>query len=155
MLFQQTVNDDLIFRNDAAANDTLVLKAGTHAAEVNGDLAVTGAYKGNIGPNNGAPFPRPAYDSGWVSIAMGSTINLTHNLGLHPDRYLVDLQQKTDNLRSSCYANGERYMALDDTLRREGTFWQIWHDDPNVLSVAREYDDYRATYVRVRIWVVN
>ncbi|MBD3237373.1 MAG: hypothetical protein GF330_11755, partial [Candidatus Eisenbacteria bacterium] len=34
------------------------------AAHVDGDLKVTGAYVGEIGPDNGAPFPRPAYDSG-------------------------------------------------------------------------------------------
>ncbi|MBD3237381.1 MAG: hypothetical protein GF330_11795, partial [Candidatus Eisenbacteria bacterium] len=59
-----------------STNDTGVYAASTHgdglhatsnnglAAHVDGDLKVTGAYVGEIGPDNGAPFPRPAYDSG-------------------------------------------------------------------------------------------
>jgi hypothetical protein len=61
---------------------------------IDGDLTVSGAYKGDIGPNNGAPFPRPAYNSGWVAIAQDSTITLTHNIGGTVDNYVVDMQFK-------------------------------------------------------------
>ena len=64
------------------------------AGDVAGDLKVSGAYKGTIGPNGGAPFPRPAYDSGWVAISPGEQKRLTHNIGGNTDNYVVDMQFK-------------------------------------------------------------
>jgi hypothetical protein len=51
-----------------------------NAIEAHGDLYVTGAYKGGIGPNGGAPFPRPAYDSGWVNLPNGNQTTLDPSL---------------------------------------------------------------------------
>jgi hypothetical protein len=70
--------------------DAAVKATGTNgnAIEAHGDLYVDGAYKGGIGPNGAAPFPRPAYDSGWVSVPAGTYIDL--DTGLAPPTYSND-----------------------------------------------------------------
>jgi hypothetical protein len=64
---------------------------------VNGDLKVTGAFKGDISSSSGtegAPFPRPAYDSGWFAFYQGTDFDFTHNIGGDINNYFVDLQFK-------------------------------------------------------------
>jgi hypothetical protein len=51
-----------------------------NAIEAYGDVYVEGAYKGNLGPNGAAPFPKPAYDSGWVSVPANTYIDLDTKL---------------------------------------------------------------------------
>jgi hypothetical protein len=121
--------------------------------EVNGNLKVTGAYKGNIGPNNGAPFPRPAYDSGWQSVSAGQILTLTHNVGGNVDNYVVDLQFK-----SGALGINQRYYGLDTywngaTSRYRGACWQELTSTQIRISMA--IHETLIDQIRVRIWVYN
>lgn len=123
-------------------------------AYVSRDLLVSGAYRGSIGPNKGAPFPRPAYDSGWQGIKQGETITLTHNIGGNPDSYVVDLQfMRSTNVHHKGYGGkvegGEPYPI---TLWM-GAWWQHLTDES--IQVQRYTDDDMCPGVRVRIWVYN
>jgi hypothetical protein len=126
--------------------------AGVHCE---GDLVVTGAYRGTLGKIGGAPFPRPAYDSGWQSIKQGETITLTHNIGGNPDSYVVDLQFMSlgGNVHHKGYGGkvegGEPYPI---TLWM-GAWWQRLTDES--IQVQRYTDDDMCPGVRVRIWVYN
>jgi hypothetical protein len=62
-----------------------------------GDLYATGAYRGDLGGEfGGAPFPRPAFDSGWIAVEADATVPLgvgqylpaTH---FDNDNFVVDL----------------------------------------------------------------
>ena len=101
--------------------------------DVDGDMKITGAYKGNIGPNNGAPFPRPAYDSGWIP-GPGHDVTLFHNIGGNVDNYVVELQRRG--------ISGLR------TIYDQHTFYNL-----TTTSVGHSTSS-TSTY-RLRIWVYN
>jgi hypothetical protein len=114
-----------------------------------GDLFVTGAFRGNIGPNNGAPFPRPAFDSGWLSISTGTLNVITHSLGGNPDNYVVDLQ-----FRDAVYGRGVhnlKYGGWTDGSLFQGAWWEQL--TAQHIVVARGAGDIEIADVRVRIWV--
>jgi len=114
-----------------------------------GDLYVTGAYRGNLGPNQGAPFPRPAYDSGWVTINPGQEKTLTHNLGGNVDNYVVDLQFKATSLPFQIHS-----IAYGGDLvgsRREGGYYKNLNTSSVIIN--RFAHDLQADQMRVRIWV--
>jgi hypothetical protein len=118
------------------------------AVKAEGDLVVTGAYRGDIGPNGGAPFPRPAYDSGWVDINPGQWITFTHNLGGNPDNYVVELLQQ----EIPGYAWGINNRGIGtDTWDGIGACWGRLTNAQ--IEVYRASDDYAADKVRIRIWV--
>lgn len=103
-----------------------------------GDLVVDGndaAFRGTIGPNNGAPFPRPAYDSGWV-LPPAWEFTLFHNIGGNVDHYMVDLQEM--GARGPCGPYGLTYY-------RDLT--------PDSILICMGRSPFRLT--RLRIWVYN
>jgi hypothetical protein len=115
--------------------------------EVNGNLKVTGAYTGDIGPHNGAPFPRPAYDSGWLSISPGAIITLDHNIGGNRDLYFVDLWCYLASMGPHNYGHGAFY---------DGNRGAHWSGLTNTqIKVKRNPDDIHCEMLRVRIWVYN
>jgi len=114
---------------------------------VNGNLKVTGAYTGDIGPDNGAPFPRPAYDSGWITLAQGADTVLTHNIGGDVDNYFVDLWFKGAAGRHNYAYGGE----IDPAWGYRGAYWRELTNTQ--VEVYRNPDDGSITQVRVRIWV--
>ena len=92
-----------------------------HGAAVyaEGDLVVTGAYKGNIrsdSATDGAPFPRPAFDSGWLSIAEHEARTLDHGIGGDADDYVVDLQFRDSTFGRSNLGMGVR--VCEEICRR-------------------------------------
>ncbi len=109
--------------------------------EVNGDLKVTGAYKGDIGPNRGAPFPRPAYISAWTSVTPGTNHTFYHNLGGNPDDYFVDVSFKSNKIHHFYYGTNGSW----------GAYW--WDLDASQVKVFRAPNDSFVDKVRVRIWV--
>ncbi len=126
----------------------------TAELDVVGDLEVSGAYRGHLGPNNGAPFPRPAYDSGWVTIAPGTQEALTHGIGGTVDNYVVNLQAKDlivgGNLGvHTAFVGG----MITHTGDFHGAFWK--HLTSTDITIVRADDDIRCDEVRVQIWVVN
>jgi hypothetical protein len=121
--------------------------------EVNGNLKVTGAYKGDIGPNNGAPFPRPAYDSGWDSISPGDLLTLTHNIGGNVDNYVVDLQFKSAGLGVN-----QRYYGIDKYWTGATSYYQgaCWQElTATQIRISLGPHDTLIKQIRVRIWVYN
>jgi hypothetical protein len=125
-------------------------------AKVTSDLIVNGAVRGNIGPNNGAPFPRPAYDSGWIEYNQDECKKHYHEVGGDVNKYVVDMQFKDDeyyginqygigyNIERDVPAGGDR---------AEGGAWtdltssSIW--------VCRGNSDEFAPKIRLRIWLYN
>ena len=86
---------------------------------VDGDIYVTGAYKGGIGPNGGAPFPRPAYDSGWVNIP-GNT-EMLMDTGLPPptysnDNFFIYLRGKVNNWEFVPFADLQAEIESDNKI---------------------------------------
>jgi len=127
------------------------LGGSDYGVRSDGDLIVTGAYRGDIGPNNGSPFPRPAYDSGWISLASGDSLILNHNIGINQDRYVVDMQMKDTSYHgiSNYHVGGEMYY-YDNNVRYNGSFWSnLTSSNITVLNQSYSYAD----YVRIRIWV--
>jgi hypothetical protein len=119
-------------------------------SKVDGDLEITGALKGNIGPNGGAPFPRPAYDSGWVPIDAGTNVHLTHNLGGNVDNYVVDMQFRAPSgwgRNVHCFGGGDYAGG-----QRGANWYDLTSTD---IEVGRGLEDYNAPEVRIRIWVYN
>jgi hypothetical protein len=118
------------------------------AVEARGDLVVTGAYRGNIGPNGGAPFPRPAYDSGWIALARGEVRTLTHNLGGNIDNYVVDMSHRNPD----GYSNwGEGLDLRDDNWG--GYYW--FELNAATVKIQRGHNDWPGGgyEYRLRIWV--
>jgi len=119
--------------------------------EVTGDLVVTGAYRGSIGPNNGAPFPRPAYDSGWQVAGHSAPLRLDHNLGGNPDDYVVDLQFRDQSW--GVHHKGYGGLVEGPVISFRGAWWQNLTEES--IEVKRGADDDIAESIRVRIWVYN
>jgi hypothetical protein len=116
------------------------------AMKSEGDLYLTGAFRGNIGPAGGAPYPRPAYDSGWQPIAKGGKVVLNHNLGGNRDNYVVDLQFKN--------ISGEVHNYLYGAMTWAEYLGAWWEDLTSTqITVQRMTDDEWVYQIRVRIWV--
>ena len=111
--------------------------------DVEGDVSYDGALIG--------AFPRPAYDSGWVSINQGETKTFTHNLGGNPDNYVVDMTCKSD---SASYGVNQLFfggMYAYDPIKHYGAYWKALTSTS--IQVHRYDNDLHCDKVRVRIWV--
>lgn len=115
-----------------------------------GHLFVTGGFRGNIGPNGGAPFPNPAYDSGWVSITTDKTLTLTHGIGGNAENYVVDMMFRYDAFGSShIQNNGIGGDGYDN--KYHGAYWSDLTNQQ--ITVVRMAHDAYVSRVRIRIWV--
>ena len=126
------------------------------AVEARGDLVVTGAYRGNIGPNGGAPFPRPAYDSGWFVLERGTITVLTHNLGGSVDNYVVDLSARWFADWYTYWGEGLSNLGIGGDNSDYGVTGHYWGGLNNQsIYVSRGMDDGAPATkeYRVRIWV--
>jgi hypothetical protein len=95
-----------------------------------------------------AAFPRPAYDSGWVSVGLGSDVVRTHNLGGNADNYVVDL-----TCRNTGGAGVSNWGVGGDATDSE-QFGAWWSDlSTTSITLNRNADDADCPEVRVRIWV--
>lgn len=94
-----------------------------------------------------AAFPRPAYDSGWVSLSAGASIDLNHNLGGSADNYVVDLSFKHPTYGTHNFGYGG-----DVTSGAfYGAYWQ--NLTTTSITVVRATNDGECPQVRVRIWM--
>lgn len=136
------------------------LGGSDYGVRADGDLVVTGAYRGNIGPNNGAPFPRPAYDSGWVSLTPDVGISLYHNLGGNVENYVVDMMFRK-SIGGGAYqihnvGLGHDFFDYDKQYYDgNGSGAHYRYLDNSRLIVERGAVDWHCEQVRVRIWVYN
>lgn len=139
-------------------------EGGGPAIFCEGDLYVTGAIRGNLGSTGeGAAFPRPAYDSGWIPIPQGGVeqtgIKLTHNLGGNVDNYVVDLQfRHIDPVAGISYVHHHGYGGntrepgrCPGSCDERGAYW-TWLTDTDIIVRRYCYEPY-VQQVRVRIWV--
>ncbi len=96
-------------------------------------------------------FPRPNYDSGWVSINHGEKITLNHNIGGNVDNYVVDLQRKeyTTTHGINNFGIGVNYFYETSF----GVNWQQLTTDS--ITVWLHSDDGFGEQIRIRIWVYN
>ena len=143
-------NQDSSFRAGLAGPDCAVCGwASTDAAvKADGDLVVTGEYRGEHGPNHGAPFPRPAFDSGWMSVAAGEELAITHGIGGDVNSYVVDLTFRSENGIFNAGIGGD---VTGSSMR--GAAWTGLTN--SVIKVRRAAEDGVIDAMRVRIWVVG
>lgn len=109
-----------------------------------GDVSYQGALVG--------AFPRPAYDSGYLTYADGGeTKTLNHNIGGNPDDYVVEIHCKyaVDGLAHNYYVGGEH----DSSGNVLGVTWDNLQS--NSIVIARWEDDPFCDQVRVRIWEIK
>ncbi|UCE07975.1 MAG: hypothetical protein JSW07_08080 [bacterium] len=116
-----------------------------------GDLYVTGKNYGNIGPSQGAPFPRPAYNSGWVAVDVGIggmlDIDFPVDQSLptgtyNNDNFFVDLMTKKYYLAGSSYVGGSSVY--------------YWIRNDNSITVWVDADDAdELTHIRLRVWYIK
>ena len=144
--------DGMLGRSDNGTGVHGRSASGT-AVFAEGDLAVTGAYRGRItseSGNDGAPFPRPAFDSGWVSVGQGNNRAIEHGIGGDPDDYVVDMEFRNDDLGRNIAAHG------GDLRSTTATFGAYWYSlGAQYIAVHRNADDVAAAEVRIRIWLVR
>jgi hypothetical protein len=122
---------------------------------VEGDLTVSGAFVGNIGPFHGAPFPRPAYDSGWYEHPPAATQEWLHGIGGDVNNYVVDLMVKRgDTGISNWYTTSA--VQWDNWTRLNIAYGAYWHHlTSQTVKVTRQSQEslYEPIYTRIRIWV--
>jgi hypothetical protein len=121
------------------------------AVYADGDLVVTGEVRGLHGNNHGAPFPRPVFDSGCVSIDHGEQLVLDHGIGGDEDDYVVDLTFRdpgSDVGVNAIYLGG----AFSGAGYRGASWRRLTSQD---IGVFRYHADTLAPEVRIRVWVIG
>jgi len=102
----------------------------------------------------GVPEDAPTYDSGWVSIDAGETLELTHAAGGNVNGYVVDLEFK-DLAALDIHTAGLGGDFYDPPLKDLDTdYWGAhWQNLTNsTIEVKRQSSDDYIDQVRVRIW---
>jgi hypothetical protein len=118
------------------------------AIHADGDLVVSGAVRGDIGPNNGAPISRPAYDSGWTEVDDGVGYSFGHFIGGNVDNYVVDVQCKDTR-------GGAVDLGIQGNDHHGGTGAHWWRLTTESIGVSVQAGEDSCGQVRVRIWVYN
>ena len=135
-----THGNSVVVKNGQVGIGTTSPSAGL---EIGSDLGlkVTGPCYGT--------FPRPAYDSGWVTVAPGGSTTLVHNIGGNRSDYVVDLQFKNTSGPDSEWHNyllgGSR-----DSGSYMGGNWSYLTESS--IKLVRWSDDVVCGAMRVRIW---
>jgi hypothetical protein len=111
------------------------------ALQAAGDVVYSGALIG--------AFPRPAYDSGFLTYAAPESKTLEHNVGGDPDDYVVDMQCKFAGLAHNFNVGQDE----NDEGNLEGAAW----DDltSSEILVLRFASDPFCQQIRVRIWEIE
>ena len=137
-------NGSGIYGQNTASGQSGELGGSNFAVKANGDLFVSGAYRGDIGPNLGAPFPRPAWDSNWGSIDIAETKTFYHNIGGDVDNYVVELTFKD--------SGGKILGAVNywDVIYKGARWFDLTSES---IKVRRDLGDILIDKVRLRIWV--
>jgi len=91
----------------------------------------------------------PDYDSGWVGVAQGETRTFTHDLGGHPNGYVVRVSVRS----AAAGINTRMAGGLEAGGHFYGANWQKLTD--SAISVFRRPHDASAEQVRVRIWAAE
>ena len=115
-----------------------------------GDLYVTGKNYGNIGSSQGAPFPRPAYDSGWITVEPGDGY---FSVAFPVDQYLPPSTYNRYNffvdLQTRFYTESNSHVGNEVTYHIPGTNRMfVLIGDPTYLGLD-PFD------IRIRVWYVK
>lgn len=112
------------------------------------------AREGNIKISSAAgSFPRPDYDSGWVAVSPGRSVQVEHNLGGKPDDYVIDMQSRVAlGLSITNHGCGEDTYYVD-RVQRKGYYYDNLTSQH--IYLVRSNDDVSAQLLRVRIWVCS
>jgi hypothetical protein len=142
----------------ANAGVRAVAVTGSTAIISQGDLVVDGAlnsFRGTIGPNGGAPFPRPAYDSGWSTYPAGDTKFVNHNPGM--PTYLYNWENFMVDVKLMTLTNGNPYDIRDyhslNGVEAVGITIHWWLNPDNIVTVS--ITNAQEIKVRVRVWYIN
>lgn len=123
-----------------------------YAAYFNGDVLTTGDIDvSNNRVKHYHGFPRPDYDSGWVTIAADETLTLSHNLGGNVDNYVVDMQFKnTTGVAgiNQLFVGGDHFYDL-----YLGASWR--NLTSSSIEVVRNGNDVLINRIRIRIWMYD
>ena len=92
----------------------------------------------------------PDWESGWVDIAAGTLVTLTHNLGGNRNSYTVGLWFR-DTTPGGSGMNIAGYGGLEMAGQIRGAGWQDLTN--TTISIRRYPDDVWADQVRVRIFI--
>ena len=103
-----------------------------------GDLLVTGAFRGEIGPNSGASFPRPAFDSGWISCDQPNppiTIDtvMPPSEGYQHENFVIDYMAKWSGWTYvplggiTCFVESNNNLTCDCTTDWDEYRIRIWY----------------------------
>lgn len=127
------------------------------STEVNGDLKVTGAYKGNISSttsSDGAPFPRPAFDT-TIAVAPEVLQVVRHDIGGDARNYFVDMQfVKNDVLGTHIRRLGGDFFFKESMgYNWYGAYWKELND--SAITIYVEPSEENIDSVVVRIWVIE
>ena len=154
--FASTANDQFLIRA-AGGVGIGTTNPGPGTLTVNGDLVITnsdGAYRGNIGPNKGAPFPRPAYDSGWIQVDPdGTGTTLVHNVGGNIDNYVVDFQARSSHPDMGGIHNWGYGLERTAGGSEYGHYYKALTTSSVVIHNGP--DTWTPNELRFRIWVYN
>lgn len=133
--------------------------AGVHAVNAGsgpavfseGDLYVTGKSYGNIGPSGGAPFPKPAYNSGWIPITIEDPGYVLVKLDV--DQYLPTSQYNNDNFVIDLML--KRSSIATNDLVGSNVDYRI-NPDNSISVFFGEYNKYHnITHFRLRVWYIK
>jgi len=104
-------------------------------------------------------FPRPNYDSGWITVKTGDMKEITHNVGGNAENYVVDMQFRGQDDRpltgggiNAMHYGGDEFV-VSDQRRRLGAYW--FGLTNKSLYIGRLEHDQFANKIRIRIWVYD
>lgn len=101
------------------------------------------------GLNGQRTLAQSPYDSGWIEIAPGGVISLTHSLGGDPGLYAADLWFR-DTRPGGLGIHHRGYGGLEINGARFGARWQ--NLTPSSVVVRRQPGDPLCGQVRMRLW---
>ncbi len=117
-----------------------------NSTKISGNLEVTGTIN--------APFPTPAYNSGWFHLGTNEDTVLTHNLGGDHRDYFVDLQFMEDSDHTlNNRAVGVDIFSVVGVLQADGA--RYYGLGPSTITVFKEMNANSCDSLRVRIWKVK
>ena len=138
-----------------------VLHAGVHAKNegsgpalfAEGGLYVTGKVYGNVGPEQGAPFPRPAFNSGWIAVEPPTSFSLGVDQYLPTSHYdnnnfFIEMMTKIDGFA------GNRYVGAATDNWWEHTSYEIRSDNSIWVRIS-DFSEAKVSHVRIRIWYIR
>jgi hypothetical protein len=129
-------------------------------AEVEGFKMPTGASNGYVmtsdAEGNGAwqaqssgLFPAPAWESGWIAGG-GGNVTLTHNLGVNPNNYVIDLQFKDTDNGYGINMLGLGLVNHGSPSPNGGYYYNLDMNFISLYSIGNQCDS-----IRVRIWITQ